>query len=1021
VSSRFANVWILTVVLVLSGGIGAWLSKRPEALVVSLAGIATGIGEIVRTRLNLLTAKSIEDRVQNDQNILLIKGKLPLVEHINDCTSIGVHPAARIDGVSRVPPYVNRQIDNLIYGALDAPSTFVLIEGPSAAGKSRTAFEAVRRCKQKRQILIPKNGAALQAFLLQQRTIGSLIIWLDDIERFLGPDGLDEHLLNRVFVNGKSVSIMATLRSEARKQILHEHTDGAGIAGVNSRNAGRILDRATTFRLTRILMAAERKNITDRHLTDARLREYTEGSGHKTGIGLAEHLAVAPALLQRWQSGSDGANLAGAAIVSVLVDIRRMGIGDAVSVDFLRNTYINYVTLNERYRVGLPGVFEAGLDWATAPVHGASACVSRTAAGSCIAFDYLVDYAQRERRFPPVKAILWQEMLACSNATASFSLGTLALDHGQAEIAHSAFRAGTESSNNVVRAQSMFNLSIYLERQGKDAEGISWCMQAAELKEPRAIARLAKWHGEQGRANDEEKWLRVGVDLKDPTCIFSLAMIRESKGDDTEAAELYRTAAEYGEVKCITNLARLHLRNNNATAAESLFKEAAERGDKKAWLNLAVMYITAVDDARYRDLIIDALKAADDEPMAAIIAVSKAYGRIDDLVDVARTRAIRGDAAALYITAVIGFNDDYEGGAVRAMLEDSAAKGYGPARAELAFRFKDEGRLDEAALMLEGLAASGDVTALYNLGAVEYARGDDEAAEYWYRRASDMDDRQAMGSLGDLLLRRGDIAGGEHWLQSAVVDGDPPALNILLRHYATQCDFVACRNWVSHYARNRGLRELQDIASLAQLDEMNELVKVIDDETVLALPTWAEEEARARLAHDFPKAWHHARSVAARAIVATPLFDESDRCFLIAAAYLHEVAFGQRDDQDTGLHALDSAVRLTEMAAPDRLCALVAHHLCARVQAEILDLADVLDEWHDESTPVRDALWWADLTIAEDGAIITVDERIAEIRNRYGPGHEVTEHFESASSMLRGAVERTEQRLRAVNIDPLSR
>jgi hypothetical protein len=70
----------------------------------------------------------------------------------------------------------------------------------------------------------------------------------------------------------------------------------------------------------------------------------------------------------------------------------------------------------------------------------------------------------------------------------------------------------------------------------------------------------------------------------------------------------------------------------------------------------------------------------------------------------------------------------------------------------------------------------------------------------------------------------------------------------------------------------------------------------------------------------------------------------------------------------------------------------------------------------DEETPLRDALWWADLTTTPDGEPTKVDQRLAEVEARYGPEHLVTAFIRQASPELVGAVERTEQRLRAAGI-----
>ena len=60
---------------------------------------------------------------------------------------------------------------------------------------------------------------------------------------------------------------------------------------------------------------------------------------------------------------------------------------------------------------------------------------------------------------------------------------------------------------------------------------------------------------------------------------------------------------------------------------------------------------------------------------------------------------------------------------------------------------------------------------------------------------------------------------------------------------------------------------------------------------------------------------------------------------------------------------------------------------------------------------VADTLWYADLTTGPDGEALTVEERLAEITERYGPEDIVTAFVELAQPELIGAVRRTEARL----------
>ena len=150
--------------------------------------------------------------------------------------------------------------------------------------------------------------------------------------------------------------------------------------------------------------------------------------------------------------------------------------------------------------------------------------------------------------------------------------------------------------------------------------------------------------------------------------------------------------------------------------------------------------------------------------------------------------------------------------------------------------------------------------------------------------------------------------------------------------------------------------------------------------------------------------------------MAERLFSTEEADLLAAAGLGHDIGYAP-DLAVTGLHALDGARYLREVGAPERLCALVAHHSAAYVEAELRGLADELADWADERTPVRDALWWADMTTSPDGEVVTFEERWAEIQQRYEPDDVVPRSIRTARPELVGAIQRTEARLRATGID----
>lgn len=181
------------------------------------------------------------------------------------------------------------------------------------------------------------------------------------------------------------------------------------------------------------------------------------------------------------------------------------------------------------------------------------------------------------------------------------------------------------------------------------------------------------------------------------------------------------------------------------------------------------------------------------------------------------------------------------------------------------------------------------------------------------------------------------------------------------------------------------------------------------------LVTWTCERAAAFLEVQLPRRWVHVQGVAQRAQVAAPLFAVADGELLVAAAVLHDVGYSP-EIAHTGFHPLDGARALRDATDNTRLVALVAHHSCAYGEAELRGLSGELTEWVDEETPLRDALWWADMTTSPDGVTVSFDDRIKEIQERYGPQDVVTFFIRQAERELRGAVERTEARLRAAGI-----
>ena len=173
--------------------------------------------------------------------------------------------------------------------------------------------------------------------------------------------------------------------------------------------------------------------------------------------------------------------------------------------------------------------------------------------------------------------------------------------------------------------------------------------------------------------------------------------------------------------------------------------------------------------------------------------------------------------------------------------------------------------------------------------------------------------------------------------------------------------------------------------------------------------SWARDVAQRLLAEALPRRWAHVQGVGGKAEhVAASLALKGET--LVAAAWLHDVGYAP-DVVDTGFHPLDGARYLAVLGIPERVVNLVARHSYAILEAALRGVAPWLTAFPDEGGVLRDALWYCDLTTSPDGKSVSVEERITEIKARYGPGDIVTRFITEGEPELLAAVERTERRL----------
>jgi hypothetical protein len=182
------------------------------------------------------------------------------------------------------------------------------------------------------------------------------------------------------------------------------------------------------------------------------------------------------------------------------------------------------------------------------------------------------------------------------------------------------------------------------------------------------------------------------------------------------------------------------------------------------------------------------------------------------------------------------------------------------------------------------------------------------------------------------------------------------------------------------------------------------------------LPSWAQQQAAALLA-GLGDRWSHVQEVAAQARRVSAVLVPEDRPYLIAAAWLHDVGYAPPLNK-LGFHPVDGA-RYVRQQGQERLASLVAYHSGARFEAEERGLMDALAEFEPEDGPLLDALTYADMTAGPAGQRVDLEERIAEILERYPPDDPVHRAISRSRRVLREAVDRTRAWLAAGADQPM--
>ncbi|MFD5699719.1 tetratricopeptide repeat protein [Streptomyces lasiicapitis] len=525
-----------------------------------------------------------------------------------DALAAGAHRARPGKDGSKLPPYVARDIDEELRERVREAAEeggLVLVVGDSTAGKTRAAFEAIRELLPEYRVLAPPVGARLRPAPETLEACGDLrcVVWLDDLEQYLGPEGLEPEVLAE-FVRLR-VPVVATMRLKPYETF--SAADEGGAAQSWAGLGARVLRTAEVVDLDRLWSEGELARAGD--CDDSRIADAVV---HHGTYGIAEYMAAGPVVMQEWRRARRVCGHArGAALVTAAVDLSRAGLRGPYSRGLL-------VEVHERClaeaggSVLRPEGLEEAFAWASEVRLGVtSPLVPMTEGWS--AFDYLVDGT--ESAVPD-----WVRETALAHAADDddrFAVATSAYRGGALHVAEAGMRPLADGGNvnatfnlallsaktgRTGEAETLYrhahgkgqlaatnNLAILLERAGRAEEAEALYRETHNKGHLDATNNLAILVNQSGRTEEAETLYRHAHNKGRLAATYNLAIFLEGLDRPEEAEALYRHAHDEGRLDATNNLAILLEQAGRTEEAETLYRHAQNRGHPNAAYNLAIL------------------------------------------------------------------------------------------------------------------------------------------------------------------------------------------------------------------------------------------------------------------------------------------------------------------------------------------------------------------------------------------------------------------------------------------------
>jgi tetratricopeptide (TPR) repeat protein len=523
---------------------------------------------------------------------------------------LGVHAAIQADGAAdELPTYVRRDLDVELRAALThgaESGCFVLLVGGSSVGKTRTLYEAVVATLPDWWLVHPDRDDPERLRALAAGPTSRTVVWLDELQRYLGSAGSLAAGTVRALLRAGSVVVGTMWPDEyaIRTALPRPGGDDPHARDREVLRLAQILDVADA------LTPAEDAHARQLATRDGRIQAAVDCADG----GLTQVLAAGPELVRRWeQAPSPYAK----AVVTAAVDARRLGLDSPVTPEFLADAVPGYLSSAQR-ATAPDGWLQQALAYCTAPLQGAASTLTPVGGAAMgrvvgyVAADYLLQHGNRVRRtvYPP--ASFWD---ACRTRVMDGrdqrALGDAACNRALLSVAEDLYRSATG--------------------------------------EPEAVLSLCELLQERGHGDDAEQLLRAALADGYPYSATALAWLLEKAGRFVEGERVLRDGLRAGMPATRRSLAILLELRGRLDEAETILRAGivAHDPDSRQRLGFLLMReLHRVDEAE--QLLRDGVVGEDENIVVPLAFLLKEQGRIDEAERVLRDGMVMGDPWARF-------------------------------------------------------------------------------------------------------------------------------------------------------------------------------------------------------------------------------------------------------------------------------------------------------------------------------------------------------------------------------------